>query len=164
MPKQLSGHCPCCQAPLPPAQDESQITCAHCGAQIILKLPLDQRIEKIAIERAVFLWSPQELVLETIPCLLFYGWPIWRFWLRDSGYLENPLILYGLIVLAIVLWTLYAIKLIRFVHEMENLAESCDWSVTRLRQLVKAQPTFSRKSLLWRVEKNIKEINRQLDM
>lgn len=164
MSKQLSGHCPCCQAPLPPAQNEFQITCAYCGAQIILKLPIDKRIEKIAFERAVFLWSPWSMALLTIPCLFTYGWPIWRFWLRDSGYLENPLILYGLIVLVCALWILLSIKLLGYVSKMENLAESCDWSVTRLRQLVKAQPTFSRKNLLRQVENNIKEINRQLDM
>ena len=88
MSKQLSGHCPCCQAPLPP-QDEFQITCVYCGAQVILKPPLDRRIEKIAFERVVFVVPLWSLVPLTVFATFFYGWPLWRFWLRDSGYLDN---------------------------------------------------------------------------
>ncbi|MBO4513943.1 MAG: hypothetical protein J5746_14395, partial [Victivallales bacterium] len=102
MSKQLSGQCPCCQAPLPPPQDEFKITCTYCGAQIILKLPIDKRIEKIAFERYVYILPTLGQNIPMMPALIFfYGWPIWRFWLRDSGYLENPLIFWGVMVLIV---------------------------------------------------------------
>lgn len=164
MSKQLSGRCPCCQAPLPPPQDEFQITCAHCGAQFILKLPLDRRIEKIAFERVVFVVPLWSMVPLTVFATFFYGWPLWRFWLRDSGYLDNQLILWGIIVFIILLCAVYIFFFWRFSREMMNLAQSCNWSISRLRQLVKNQPTSIGRKMLRNVEKEVREINNHLDM
>ena len=147
-------NCPCCQAPLPPQQDEFQITCDHCGAQIILKLPLDHRIEKLAFKECLTpsfsFWGS---LLMSFAAGFFYGWPIWRFWLRGSGY--RPLV--QCIILSIVFFailsSLIACKII--IARMKKCAEQCDWSVAKLQALVKVQPNKLRTNMLTRVEKNI---------
>ena len=155
-------NCPCCQAPLPPPQDEFQITCDHCGAQIILKLPLDHRIEKLALEKVIMPLPLCGAFMISLVVGFFYGWPIWRFWLRGSGY--RPLVQF--IILSIVFSVIF-VSLLGFkirLFRMKKCAEQCDWSIAKLRALVKVQPTELRQQLLRDAEKNIETIKRQLDM
>lgn len=169
MEKQSSvGHCPCCQAPLPPPQDECQIICSRCGAQIILKLPIDRRIEKIAFARALATGSMFDSAFGRFAVLLlmdfFYGWPTWRFWLRDSGYLDNPMVVYGIYTGVIAFNVLYLIAMGHAFRKDKSCAADCNQSLDRLRFLVKTQPTRGRKRLLHCVEQEIAKINSQLDL
>ena len=160
----LTGQCPCCQAPLSSSQkDENKITCSYCGAEIILKLPLDIRIEKIAFERSI------DSVLEyLIPCsfsLAFIFFLIWRFWLSSSKYAGSPFLslkvvipLYLLILLLLgIEWTISS-------KHKRRCAEECGYSLSRLENLSKTQPTKQRKAMLFLVRRNINQINKQIKL
>ena len=158
------GHCPCCQAPLQPSQDESQLVCSRCGAKIILKQPLDQRIERIAFARVLTLYlSPSMLLVGWLFTNFLFGWLVWRFLLRDTERLQEPLVLYGLVAGGIA-WNAIVLWSISSAQRMKACADGCGHSLERLRSLVRIQPTRERKYLLREVERYIQEMHQQLDM
>ena len=157
--------CPCCHAPLPANQpDDRKIVCQYCGAEIILKLDVDARIEQIAFEETAFNVDIFSAIIIVIVAGIIYGWPLWRFWLRDSGWLEYFWIRWGILVLGgCFLWGIIAV-LRREDKKARRCWEECGGSLTRLRELVRLQPTSQRKRLLKDIEAKIEELNRKLDL
>ncbi len=160
----INNECPCCHAPLPAHQeDDNAIVCNHCGAEIILKLPLDERIEQFAFNEILSMTGltliPVVLLGETV-----LVWFLWRFWLRNAAFFERPLwrVLIFLVVAAYNLLLIWI--LIKDAASTKRCLEECGRSRSKLKQLVKIQPTYKRKSIYKQLEEEIKEINKKLDL
>ncbi len=156
--------CPCCHAPLEDVQqDANLVRCNRCGAEIILKLPLDERIEQFVMEE-LFTFNSIQLAFVLLFSQSFLGLLLWKFWLRDSGYLDSNWIC-ALILLACLSMDIFVCVTIHIQQTAKKRClEECGYSLERLKQLNQVQPTFVRTNLLKEIEEKIDETKLKLDL